>query len=193
MNDDELGQLYRAAITDLPSGQTDAAKARALALRRRRNHRIAAAAGGLVVIAVVVLALVPRVVGAGETIAATPATTLTPEPRSPMTAEPDTASPGSVVTLGFPDERMRGVAFTLESAQPTGWKVEYYLIAGRGSKEPGANSWFRPGDPSGGWPDVGIGGPGGEKVRVPEVAEPGTYRLCTANSPEQTCITLTVT
>lgn len=193
MNDDQLGQLYRAAITHLPSGQADAAKARATALRRLRNHRIAAAAGGLLVIAVVVLALVPRVVGAGETIAATPATTLAPEPRSLMTAEPDTASPGSVITLGFPDERIRGVAFTLESVQPTGWKVEYYLIAGRGSKEPGANSWFRPGDPSGGWPDVGIRGPGGEKVRIPKHTAPGTYRLCTVNPPEQICTTLTVT
>lgn len=142
--------------------------------------------------AVLALSLVSRVVGGGETIVATPAgTSVTAS--EPMTAEPDTASRGSVVTLGFPDERLRGVGFTLESPQSAGWKIEYYLIAGRGSKEPEANSWFQPGDVGGGWPDVGVSGPGGEQVRIPKVAAPGTYRLCTANAPDQTCVPLTVT
>lgn len=151
------------------------------------------AAGVLLVTGVLALSLVPRVVGGGgETVLATPAAT--PVAASArLTAEPDTASPDSVITLRFPDKRDRGVPFTLESAEPAGWQIEYYLIAGRGSKEPGGNSWFRPGDPQGGWPDVGVIGPGGEKVRIPQVAAPGSYRMCTANSPDRICVPLTVT
>ena len=43
-----------------------------------------------------------------------------------------------------------------------------------------------------GYPDAGIGGPGPDRVLVPEDAEPGAYRICTANAGDDFCAPLQV-
>jgi hypothetical protein len=58
-------------------------------------------------------------------------------------------------------------------ATPTGWTVE-----------DSANR---------GWEQVGVSGPGPDRVLVPEAASPGDYLLCTANSLDEACALLTET
>ena len=127
-----------------------------------------------------------------------PSSQLEPRFVDSLTATPAAARPGAVLTLGFPDERLRGLGYSLESAGTGGWTIEYYLVASRkGDEEPGRRSWIRARDGNDGvgfgWPDVAMAGPGGERVRVPGVATPGVYRLCTANAEQKSCALLTVT
>ena len=103
-----------------------------------------------------------------------------------------------MLTLGFPDKRVRGLGYSLEVAGAAGWTIEYYLVASRkGGEGPGARSWVRAADGDDrkgfGWPDVAMAGPGGERVRVPDVETPGVYRLCIANAQQQSCALATVT
>jgi len=47
--------------------------------------------------------------------------------------------------------------------------------------------WF-PLDAEGiGFPDIGVGGPGPDRVPIPDVAEPGDYRICTGNARDEFC------
>lgn len=103
-----------------------------------------------------------------------------------MTIDPSTAPPGSLVTLHFPSSIRRGMYFSLESRQATGWRLDYYLVATT-EKNPKELSWYRADDPNLVFFDVGVSGPGGERVRVPDVAVPGDYRLCTAQSKQTAC------
>jgi hypothetical protein len=126
-----------------------------------------------------------------------PSPQLEPHFRNSMTVDPAIAEPGSVLTLGFPSNRQRGLGYGLEAVGANGWTIEYYLVAiCKGDEEPGRRSWIRAGGGNGGsgfgWPDVSMGGPGGERIRVPDVATPGVYRLCTANAAQQSCALLTV-
>ncbi len=43
------------------------------------------------------------------------------------------------------------------------------------------------------WPNLGIIGPGPDRVIIPPDAEPGQYRICTANLAEDFCAPLEVT
>ena len=36
-------------------------------------------------------------------------------------------------------------------------------------------------------PDIGVGGPGPDRVPIPEVAQPGEYRICTGNAGVNFC------
>ena len=55
-------------------------------------------------------------------------------------------------------------------------------------------SWgTEPDDPTMVFLQVGISGPGGEKVHIPDVARPGQYQLCVAGSKQTACSALTVT
>jgi hypothetical protein len=132
-----------------------------------------------------------------------PSFTRQPEPAGPtleeqyrgsMTINPSTARPGAWVSLGFPDNRTRGVAFTLEMWTGSRWTLTYYVISDRDPVR-SVPRWWRSSEPppGAGWPDLGIGGPGGERVIVPPVAAVGVYRLCTANPPEKACALLTIT
>lgn len=197
MSDDErFGNIYRSAIADVSdNGQLDPAAARATA--RQRQHRTHILAGTAVIVAVAGGLIVQSDLSnvrnpiAKPVPAATPTVTADPV----MKVDPTTASPGSVVTLWFPDELIRGVAYKLEAQQPSGWRLEYYLIASTNGKDPGMRSWYRPGEPGGpGWPDIAISGSGGEKVRIPGGARAGNYRLCTADDSLPTaCAQLRIT
>ena len=96
-----------------------------------------------------------------------------------MTAETDEARPGDAVTIDWSADTTRGVAYRLGRMADGGeWTVEYFL--GVGSGEPG--SWHRS-DAEVEIPAMAITDRGPDRLRIPEEAEPGTYRLCTLDDP----------
>jgi hypothetical protein len=102
-----------------------------------------------------------------------------------MEVEPERGTPGEILAVYFPEETERGVAFVLEEETASGWALRYFLVAG---DEASGADWWTPADAEGrGWDDVGIGGGGPDFVEVPDTAEPGSYRLCTANAGQNFC------
>lgn len=103
-----------------------------------------------------------------------------------IVADPAAISPGGVVGLTFPEESNRGVLFVLERRVGDSWAHRYDLL----SDGPGAG-WQRSWHPVGAEPivveDIGVGGPGPDRVPIPETAEPGDYRICTGNAGENFC------
>ncbi|MFI7059478.1 hypothetical protein ACIBL3_00730 [Kribbella sp. NPDC050124] len=150
------------------------------AARRRRRTAGWSAVAAVVVAAAVVGAVVPW--DRAENVAENP-----PSHPTGMTITPATARPGQIVALTFPEATPRGIAFQL--AKPTEPdKVLYYLTSDWGDPVGHTPQWSR----DAGWVDVGISGPGPDRVVVPEIAADGTYLLCTANAAEQVCGLLTV-
>lgn len=110
-----------------------------------------------------------------------------PKPESMMTITPSTAKPGAQIELTYPPDYSRGIAFSL--AQQDG-KVLFYLRAAFGKEPP---SWSGiDGVGLGGLYDVGINGPGPDRLTVPTTATDGTYLLCTDNALLKACALLTV-
>ena len=62
--------------------------------------------------------------------------------------EPDSVRPGEFISIFFPDERLRGVHFVLESRHTEGWNLEYHLISDWGDGR--ATESHRPGRSMGG-------------------------------------------
>jgi hypothetical protein len=109
-----------------------------------------------------------------------------PDPNARIVVEPARAEPGDVVALGFPDEMIRGILFVMEGQTANGWLPAFFLT----SDGPGPDwemTWQPPGGAGLAVEDIGVGGPGPDHVVIPEVAEPGTYRICTANAAEKVC------
>lgn len=101
-----------------------------------------------------------------------------------LVIEPSSAAPGDIVELRFPEETMRGVAFQLDAETADGWETRYWLTSdGNG----GPPSWVPVGTDGHGWPDVGVGGPGPDRVAIPDDVPPGRYRVCTANAGNDFC------
>jgi hypothetical protein len=118
-----------------------------------------------------------------------PSATIRPEL---MELEPATPAPDEVLSVRFPQETQRGVAFVLEEDTASDWDLRYFLVAG--SESEGAAEWWTPDEAEGrGWDDVGVDGPGPDFVEVPATAPPGDYRLCTANAVENLCAPLKIT
>ena len=103
-----------------------------------------------------------------------------------LVIEPAKAAPGDVVALTFPEETTRGILFVLDERVDDGWVTRFFLT----SDGPGAG-WERRWSPAnaGGMAveDIGVGGPGPDRVAVPEVAAPGAYRICTGNAGADFC------
>ena len=162
----------------------DAVLTAAASRRRRRTAGWSAAAAAAVAVVAVV----------GSTpwnhTETAPATTESPRIENPVTVTPATVRPGATVALMFPDETGRGIAFQLAKASEPD-KVLYYLTSDWGPGGKHTPTWWAAGD-NGVWEDVGISGPGPDHVIVPDTAEDGTYRLCTANAASQVCGLLTV-
>jgi hypothetical protein len=198
MSDDEsLGPLYRAAITATPAtGHLDPDQARTAA--RKRQHRRRGATAGVLVASVLaaLFTIVPRLDDGGNVVAIPQArpTSASAEPEPVMTVEPSPALAGSTIKVYFPTELQRGLAFKLESREASGWQLEYYLVAGFAGWQPQRPWWHADDTDQDGTevPAVAIGGPGGEQLRVPDVAEPGEYRLCTAEGNPRACTLLTI-
>ena len=103
-----------------------------------------------------------------------------------LVLDPTTAAPVDVVALTFPEETTRGILFVLDERVDDAWISRFFLT----SDGPGAG-WERrwaPADAGGmAVEDIGVGGPGPDRVIVPEVAEPGAYRICTGNAGADFC------
>jgi hypothetical protein len=104
-----------------------------------------------------------------------------------MVADRETAAPGDVVELTFPDEMGRGILYVLEQEVGGVWAYRYGLIAtGEGGLP---SEWFVAGDDVA-VEDIGVVGPGPDRVRIPGTASPGSWRLCTGNAAENVCVRL---
>ncbi|MBA3727954.1 MAG: hypothetical protein H0W94_01880 [Actinobacteria bacterium] len=101
-----------------------------------------------------------------------------------MVARPSRPVTGGVVELTFPLETMRGVAFVLERHEDGTWQYLYDMVSDGNSGAPQTVPALTEGF---GHDDVGVGGPGPDRVRIPEDAEAGRYRICTANAGDEFC------
>ncbi len=103
-----------------------------------------------------------------------------------IVAEPSEIEPGDLVALSFPDETARGILFTLDREAPDGWRTLYFLT----SDGPGPGwepTWTRAGGAGLDVEAIGVGGIGPDRVPIPEIAEAGSYRICTANAADVIC------
>lgn len=129
--------------------------------------------------------------GSGRS-AATP--TVDADLRGTMTVAPASAVPGQEVTLRFPAGSHRGIAFSLSRWSRSRWTAAYYLTSDWGTSGDHTPSWWAVEDSENrGWEQVGVSGPGPDRVLVPETAPPGDYLVCTANALDEACAVLTVT
>jgi len=100
--------------------------------------------------------------------------------------DPTTAPSGAVVGLAFPEETSRGVLFVLDQRIDDRWVSRFYLTSD-GPGQGWQRDWW-PVDAEGmAVPDIGVGGPGPDRVLIPNVAEPGDYRICTGNAGADFC------
>lgn len=120
-----------------------------------------------------------------------PAPPPAPEIRDDLiVATPATVLPGAIVELTFPEQTDRGVAFQLDEQVGGEWLIRWWMTSDGNGGEPLA---VRAGTTGHGWEDVGVGGPGPDRVLVHPDTEPGSYRLCTANAADDFCTSLEVT
>lgn len=105
-------------------------------------------------------------------------------------ADPAVAAPGAVVALRFPRGTGRGVAFQLDRALDGAWAPVAWMTSDANGGDPVTVPAFTEGY---GTADVGIGGPGPDRVQLPDDAVPGTYRICTANAGDEFCALLEIT
>ncbi|HEX7171703.1 MAG TPA: hypothetical protein VF365_03725 [Candidatus Limnocylindria bacterium] len=104
-----------------------------------------------------------------------------------MTADRPEVRPGDAVTIAWSTATVRGVAYRLGRMAADGeWTVEYFL--GIGSGVPG--SWHRSDDDVE-IPAMALTDRGPDRLRIPEKAEPGAYRLCTLDDPGM-CVAIEV-
>jgi hypothetical protein len=106
-----------------------------------------------------------------------------------MKLEPAKASAGETVEVFYPRETHRGIHFVLEVQDSESWDLMYNLLSDWGEgKTPEV---YRIGELFS-YPDVGIGGPGPDKLVIPDDAPPGAYRICTGNAGTNFCAGLTI-
>lgn len=106
-----------------------------------------------------------------------------------LAVTPDAPTPGSVVEVTFTEDTMRGIAWNLDQRDGDGWTTRFWLVSDGNGGEPDA---VPAGTEGYGVPDVGVGGTGPDRVLIPEAAEPGSWRLCTANRGEDICASLEI-
>ena len=151
-------------------------------------------AWGLAVAALAVIAAVaiPAVLLGGRNNDAVEQTSTTAPPTTETTAPPTTTTvgaadpeilgtlpptePGQTVDLFFPDERQRGVGYSLEVSVGEGFDPRFWMIAAAEGYdgEPQTGTWETGSD----FPAVAITGPGPDRVLIPDSADPGDYLLC---------------
>ena len=103
-----------------------------------------------------------------------------------IVAEPQRVAPGDVVALTFPAETTRGIHFVLEMQSDGAWVHAFDLVSdGPGPGWP--RDWSVAGSGDFAIPDIGVGGTGPDRVLIPDVAEPGTWRICTGNAGDEFC------
>jgi hypothetical protein len=92
------------------------------------------------------------------------------------------------VEITFPEGMHRGLMYVLEERTGSSWTYRYQLI----SDASGGESSWHPAAQEVDVDAIGIGGPGPDRLVIPDVAPLGEYRICTANAPENVCVPLTV-
>jgi hypothetical protein len=107
-----------------------------------------------------------------------------------MRVQPSDARPRDEVELHFPEETERGVAHVLEERVGDGWQLRYYLTS---ATEDHSDSirWAPVGEDYS-WIDLPVGGPGPDRIVIPDTAEPGEYRVCTGNAGTNFCAEIVV-
>jgi hypothetical protein len=120
--------------------------------------------------------------------------TLDPSLAGRMDTDKGAYAPGEEVRVRWPGEETRGIAYSLDAWTGTNWKTQFYMGAvTQGHRPPeGGPVWWETGEKDYGWVDIGVFGPGPDIAVVPDIADPGAYRLCTANSPKKSCVLITV-
>lgn len=107
-----------------------------------------------------------------------------------MVVDPALAAPGDKLALRFPEETPRGIAFELHRRTDAGWVTTHWMNSDANGREYAGTA------PAGteGWGsiDVGIGGPGPDRVALPGDIPAGEYRVCTANAGDEFCAPLTI-
>ncbi len=113
-------------------------------------------------------------------------------PTGLMTIDSGTANPGQVVSLSFRGPEDRGVDFQLDAWTDSAWHHAYHLTAGSADEPP---TWNKIDDENatGGTAGVDVLGSGPSQVKIPEVAEPGTYQICTDATAQRSCVLVHVT
>lgn len=109
-----------------------------------------------------------------------------------MTVTPAVAAPGAAIELTFPEETARGVAYVLEVAAGDTWSTTHYLTSstdGYGGEPSAVSVDAAEGY---GWDDIGIGGPGPDRLVLPDDAFAGASRICTENALDNFCAEITV-
>lgn len=105
-------------------------------------------------------------------------------------AAPDRPAPGDLVELTFPAATGRGVAFQLDERVDGEWVTRWWMTSDGNGGDP---TTVPVGTGGYGTEDVGIGGPGPDRVLLHPDTTPGEYRLCTANAGEDFCTLIEVT
>lgn len=108
-----------------------------------------------------------------------------------MEVTPNPAQPGDMLRLVFPEETLRGVAFSLYRRSRGDWELSYHLHSD-GSRGGGYQPLWREAGSPPGHDDVGVGGTGPDQVPLPDIAAPGEYLICTANAAVDFCAPLAV-
>lgn len=129
-------------------------------------------------------------------VAADPAIVLPPDDpvALQMTVNPDLVGPGQVVTVTYFMRWNRGLAYKLVSADTTDPDLsnpDYYLISDGGTARR-SMAWYS-GDHPPAVHNIGIGGTGPDRVRIPETAAEGKWLLCAVTPLVEPCAELTVT
>lgn len=124
--------------------------------------------------------------GGGDSTPASPgaAETSLPAPASddPIVATPSTAAPGDLVELTFPTDLDRGANWHLVRWNGESWsEPQYFVVASsRGYNADGPN--WQPKSEVWSGEDIGFIHGGPDTVVVPDSADAGTWRFCTANA-----------
>lgn len=111
--------------------------------------------------------------------------TTSPAPVSddPIVATPSTAEPGELVELTFPTELERGANWHMTKWNGETWSDPlYFVVASTSGYNDDGPDW-QPRSEEWSGEDIGFLGGGPDTVIVPESADVGTWRFCTANAP----------
>ena len=74
-----------------------------------------------------------------------------------MTLEPASATPGQEVSMRFPEDHRRGIAFSLSRWSEGRWNLTYYLSSDWGTSGDYPPTWWTVEDGENrGWEDVGV-------------------------------------
>lgn len=106
---------------------------------------------------------------------------------------PATAKPGEVVALTFPTSMVRGTDYRLAINDNGNW-VDRYQLGSTQEGWPSSSqkpSW-RPIEDALPVADMGVGGEGPDFVTIPDTAQAGDYRICTANARKEACISIQI-